>query len=181
MSEQFSWYLARAGGIVAWTALVASVLFGLAVAGRFVPPPARPWAHDVHRYLGGLATIFTGVHLVGLVADNYVHFGIRELLVPFESEWEPGSVALGVVALYALVAVELTSLARRRLPKRLWRGVHLASFPLFAVATVHGLMAGADASGSAYMVLTLTGCTAVGFLTVARRVLRPRGAHTLRT
>ena len=50
-----------------------------------------------------------------------------------------------MVALYLLAAVELTSLARRRLPRSLWRKVHYASFPLFVSATVHGLLAGTDA------------------------------------
>jgi hypothetical protein len=45
-----------------------------------------------------------------------------------------------------LVAVELTSLARRRLPNTLWRGVHYLSFPLFLSATAHGLTAGTDAT-----------------------------------
>jgi hypothetical protein len=33
-----------------------------------------------------------------------------------------------------------------RLPRALWHTVHLTSFGLFAVATVHGFAAGADAS-----------------------------------
>lgn len=104
------------------------------------------WLLDLHRYLGGLATIFTGVHVVAVVADGWVPIGLRQVLVPWTSTWRPGAVTAGVVTLHLLLAVELTSLARRRLPRRLWRTLHLASFPLFVTATVHALTAGTDAT-----------------------------------
>jgi predicted ferric reductase len=98
----------------------------------------------MHRWLGGVALIFTGVHVIALLADQYVHFGLAGVLVPFASKWHPVAVAWGVVALYLLLAVELTSLARARLPKKVWRRVHFASFALFIVSTIHGLAAGTD-------------------------------------
>jgi len=39
--------------------------------------------------------------------------------------------------MYLLLAVELTSLARTHLPKRWWRRIHGASFPLFVVSSIH--------------------------------------------
>ena len=86
MSEQFSWYLARAGGLVAWTALAASIVLGLMLAGRLMPKGKGAWIQEVHQYLGGLATVFTGIHLAALVADNFVYFGWREILIPFASD-----------------------------------------------------------------------------------------------
>ena len=98
----------------------------------------------MHRWLGGTALVFTGVHVVALLADQYVHFGLSAILIPFASKWHPVAVAWGVVAFYLLLAVELTSLARAHLSKRAWRRVHTASFVLFVMATVHGLTAGTD-------------------------------------
>ena len=40
-----------------------------------------------------------------------------EILVPLTSSYRPVAVAWGVVSLYLLAAVELTSLARKHLPK----------------------------------------------------------------
>jgi DMSO/TMAO reductase YedYZ heme-binding membrane subunit len=48
--------------------------------------------------------------------------------------------------LYFLLAVELTSLARKRISKRVWRMTHFLSFPLFLFTTVHALTAGTDRS-----------------------------------
>src|SRR5438045_6049262 len=47
--------------------------------------------------------------------------------------------------MYLLFAVELTSLMRTKLPKKVWRATHVASFPLFGFATLHALTAGTDA------------------------------------
>jgi hypothetical protein len=146
MSQLF-WYTARAGGIVAWALLGASVIWGLWLSGRVRPLGARPaWILDLHRFLGGLATIFVGVHVASILLDSYTTIGLTDVLVPFASSWHPLAVAWGVVAMYVLVAVELTSLARHRLPQRLWRVLHVASLPLFVLATVHYVAAGTDAS-----------------------------------
>jgi Ferric reductase like transmembrane component len=169
MTTQLWWYVARAAGMVGWALLAASVVWGLAISTKTKPRTVRPnWMLDLHRFLGGLATIFTGLHVVGLVADNYTHFGPTEILVPFASSWHPDAVAWGVAAMYLLAAVELTSLARRRLPKRLWRSVHMASFPLFAFGTVHALTAGTDTSNPAFSTMVWIVCAVVVGLTLRR-------------
>src|SRR6202040_3635086 len=89
------------------------------------------WLLDLHRYLGALALVFTGVHVVAILADSYVHFGLASVLIPFAPQGHPVAVAWGVASMYLLVAVELTSLLRRHLSNRLWRRTHLLSFPLF--------------------------------------------------
>jgi predicted ferric reductase len=89
--------------------------------------PRPAWLFDLHRFLGGLAVIFTGVHVAAVLLDSYVHFSVINVLVPFTGTWHPAAVAWGIVALYLLLAVELTSLVRSRIPKRLWRRLrHIA-------------------------------------------------------
>lgn len=146
MTNQLWWYVARAGGIVAWSLLAASVVLGLFLSTRVRPLNAPPvWTTDLHRFLGGLATIFVGVHVVAIMLDSYTSFGVTDVLVPFASSWHPVWVAWGIVSMYLLLAVELTSLARRRLPRKLWHAVHLLSLPLFVFSTVHFAGAGTDA------------------------------------
>lgn len=168
MTSQLWWYLARSSGIVAWALVAASVVWGLFLSTRILGAKPRPaWLLDLHRYLGGLALTFTGIHLVSLVLDSYVHIGLVQLLVPLTGSYRPGAVAWGVVGLYLLLAVELTSLARKRLSKRVWRATHLLSFPLFALSTVHGLLAGADGT-SRPLFAAMAGTSAlVAVLTVA--------------
>ncbi len=119
MNPQFWWYVTRASGIVAWLMLTASVIWGVILSTRAFPEQRRPaWLLDLHRWLGGLTVSFVAIHLIALVADSYVHFDLADLAIPYASDWKPGAVAFGVIAAWLLVAVELTSLAMKRLPKR---------------------------------------------------------------
>jgi predicted ferric reductase len=168
MSNELWWYLARAGGIVAWALLSASVLWGLALSTKILGSrPRANWMLDLHRYLGGLAVAFTGLHVLGLVADSYMSFGPVQLLVPFTSSYRPSAVAWGVIGVYLLAAVEITSLLRNRLSRRAWRTTHALSFPLFGLATLHGLRAGTDATGAPLFYSMLAVSVAVFGLTAA--------------
>jgi DMSO/TMAO reductase YedYZ heme-binding membrane subunit len=99
---------------------------------------------DLHRFLGGLTVVFVAIHIAGLLGDQFVGFGPTEILVPFTSSYKPWAVALGIVGMYLLVAIEITSLLMRRIPRKTWHAIHLSSFVLFVVATVHGVLAGTD-------------------------------------
>lgn len=179
MNPHLAWYAARAGGIVAWALLSAAVIWGLLLSTRLLHGRPTPrWLLDLHRFLGGLAVTFTAVHIGGLVGDNYLHVGAADLLVPFASSWRPGAVALGVVGLWLLVAIEVTSLLMRRLPRRLWHTVHMSSYVLFWTATLHGLLAGTDTHNVAYVVATSSAVTLVLFLTLVRALATPRRART---
>ncbi|HEX4979642.1 MAG TPA: ferric reductase-like transmembrane domain-containing protein [Acidimicrobiales bacterium] len=178
MSEQLWWHLTRASGLVAWALLTAAVLFGLVVRTKVGAAPARPpWWLDLHRFLGGLAVVFTAAHLATLVADSYVRFTLLDLLVPGASNWRTGAVAWGVVALWLLLAVEGTSLLQRRLPRRAWRWVHISSYPLFWVATLHFLTAGTDASSRPAAAFIVAACAAVAFFSIVRSLLPQRGGR----
>jgi predicted ferric reductase len=169
MSSTFPWYVARAAGLVSWTLLAAATLWGLALSTKALGKRPRPnWLLDLHRWLGGSALAFTGVHVLALVLDQYVHFGPMQILVPFAATWHPVAVAWGVVSLYLLLAVELTSLARARISKRAWRRVHTASFVLFGTATVHGLTAGTDMRSPLFRLVTLAAATLVAGFTAIR-------------
>lgn len=147
MTENLPWYVARAAGLVTWYLLAASVIWGVLLSTRLLGRRARPkWLLDLHRFLGGLAVAFVGVHVGALLLDTYVHFGLAEVLVPFASSWKPGAVAWGIVGFYILIAVEVTSLLMKHLPRKVWHSIHLGSFGLFVVATLHLLTAGTDAT-----------------------------------
>jgi hypothetical protein len=169
MNGHLTWYVARSAGIVSWAMVSASVLWGLALSTKALGRRPRPnWLLDLHRFLGAAALVFTGIHVGSIMLDSYVHFGLVEVLVPLTGSWHPVAVAWGIVAMYLLVAIEITSLLRSNIPKRWWRGVHFASFPLFAVATVHGLTAGTDATNTALRVAMAVVVLAVTMLTVRR-------------
>jgi predicted ferric reductase len=177
MNEEIWWYLARATGIIAWALLAGATIWGLLLTTRILARRPQPkWLLDLHRFLGGLALIFTGLHLATLLADDYVDLSVLDLAVPFASDWKPGPVAAGVVALYLLFAIETSSLAMRHIPRRWWRSVHLGSYALYWLATGHTITAGTDATHRLlWWTVTLTSAT-VAFLS-AYRVLVDRSAR----
>jgi len=171
MTGQLPWFVARATGMVAWTLLTASVLWGLVLSTKATAFGRRPrpaWTLDLHRWLGGLATIFTLVHVLTILVDTYIHFDLASVLIPFASAWRPFAVGIGVVSMYLLLAVELTSLARKRMSRRWWRRVHFASFPLFCLATLHAFTAGTDAATWAFVVFAAAAVVPVAALVGSR-------------
>ena len=167
MNEQVWWFVARSGGIVAWALVTLSVCWGLMLSTKAAATATQPRRLlDLHRFLGGLSVVFTAVHLLGLVADSYVHFGWLELLVPWASEWKPTATAWGVVAFYLLLAVQGTSLFMKRIPRSIWRHIHRTSFGLYVFATVHGLQAGTDTGNDWYRIAMLASINVVAFLMI---------------
>lgn len=181
MNPQGWWYLARATGYVAWAMVTASVVSGLLLSARLTNGRPTPgWILDLHRFLAGTAVAFTALHLVGLIADSYVHFGVADLLIPYASGWQPGAVALGVVAMYLLTAVEISSLLMRRLPRRAWRSIHYGSYVAFWLSTFHLVTAGTDASHPLSKVAVAFVIATVVFLTLVRALGARRGARRQR-
>jgi predicted ferric reductase len=156
MSPQIWWYIARASGIVAWLFITATVLWGILLSTKLFPTHRRPaWLLDLHRGLGALSVLFLATHVGALIADNYVQFDIVDILVPFASDWKTWQVALGVFAFWGLVIVEVTSLAMKHLPKKLWRGIHVTSYVTFLLTSFHGTFAGTDATNKMYVATTI--------------------------
>lgn len=169
MNEQVWWYLSRASGIVALVLLVASLVWGILLTTRVLRPHDRPgWLLDLHRWLGGTAVVMVLLHMLGLWLDGYIDYDIAELLVPGASPWKPLAVAVGIVSFYVLVAIELTSLAKRRLPPAVWHTIHLLSYLLVWGATVHAGTAGTDTSNRVYQGLALALTTFAVAATVTR-------------
>ena len=183
MTEHLWWYTARASGLVAWALLAASMLWGFLTATRILGRRPRPsWVLDLHRFLGGLAVIFVGLHLVGLMLDSYVELSLPDLFVPFVSGWRPLAMAWGITAFYLLLAVEVTSLLKRRMALRTWRWIHWLSYPLFALATVHMIQAGTDTRNPALIITMAVGISEVAsvsytHLDVYKRQVEHVGRH----
>ena len=180
LKTQTWWWLARSSGMVAWALVSASIVWGLTLSTRLIRRRGIPaWLLDLHRYLGTLSLVFTAIHLLGLWADSFVTFGPRELFIPFASAWRTRAVLWGILAMYLLIAIEITSWLMRWLPRRVWHSIHLSSFVLFVSVTAHGFLAGTDRSNLALQWGALTGCTLVGFLAAFRLFAPRRGERSV--
>ena len=171
MSSPLLWYLNRGTGVVLLVAFTATVVLGVLATGRSASPLwPRFVTQGLHRSLAALTVLMLGAHVVSAVVDSYVDIRWWQAFVPFGATYEPVWLALGAVALDLLAVVVATSLARARVPHRVWFLVHLTTYAAWVSAVVHGLFIGTDSSRS-WMVATTVGCVvAVGLAVLARLV-----------
>ncbi len=174
-STALTWYVARAGGLLAFALVTVSVILGLALSGRVRSTRWPAFAiEDVHRYAGLLAGAFLAVHGLALLVDGYIDFGLGALLVPGAAPTRVVPVALGVVAAELLAALAITNHYRRRIPHRVWRRLHYGNFAVWALALAHGITAGTDTASSwAVALYAFSGASVLGLL--VWRILRTRG------
>lgn len=166
---------------MAYGLLAGSVILGLLVSsklfGRAISAKALTFGHEGLAVGSLLATI---THLVALGLDDYVDFGLRSLLVPGASSWEPQAVALGVVAMWMLAIVTVSFYIRKAIGQKAWRFVHYSSFGSFVAAFAHGIMAGTDSGNP--VALAMYGATGavVAVLLIARIALVGEGRRPAR-
>jgi sulfoxide reductase heme-binding subunit YedZ len=142
-----TWIVLRAAGIGAYLMLFLSVAWGLLATTSLVTKRvAKPTSTLFHQFVATVGLALLGVHLGGLLIDTFVPFGVPDLLVPMASEFRPVATAFGVVAMYLMVAVMVSSWTKRRVGITWWRRLHLLAIPTFILSMVHGVFAGTDTS-----------------------------------
>lgn len=147
------WYLSRSTGIVATVLMLASLMWGLFFSARATGNRLRPaWWLDLHNWLGGLSLAFTVAHVLAVFADSDLGLGLTEILVPGTATDLRWAMAFGVIAMYLVAVVSLSSIVRirRRLRRPVWRAIHLLSVPMVVLAVLHGYQAGSDATTTAF-------------------------------
>jgi len=178
MDSRVWWWVSRSSGMVAWFVVAAAVVWGLLASTKLIRRRGVPaWILDLHRYLGTLTIVFVIVHVGAIWLDSFVNFTPKQLFVPFASTWRPHAVAWGIFATYLLIAIQLTSWAMRRLPRKLWHRVHVLSLPMLALATVHGFLAGTDRSNRAFQWAVFLVVLVVVFLLAVRLLSPSRSAR----
>jgi predicted ferric reductase len=138
------WYFARSAGLVAYLLLSASVILGVLMSARAQLTWPRFAVEEVHRFLAILTGVFVTLHGASLLLDRVVPISLGQMLVPFTSSYRPLAVGLGVTAAELMAAVGLTNLFRKQLPRTVWRKAHYLTLAVWALASLHGVLAGTD-------------------------------------
>ncbi len=150
-SSPVLWYFTRTMGVSAYIALSLSVILGMLRTIARKSYERISWIVDeLHQFIASLAGLLVVLHLVALKFDPFMPFSLLNLLLPINEPYSPTAVAFGIVGLYAMMLLLLSSWLRRRLPYSWWRGIHYVSFIAFAMVTLHGWFAGSD-SGEPWM------------------------------
>jgi len=175
--EGLAWTLNRVSGVAAYALLALSLTFGALLNSRFMPQwLARPLQYGWHGLLSGFALALTAVHVAFVLVDTQKPQSLAAVLVPGMATFAPLALAFGTLALYGIAAVYLSFANRTRLPKRTWIGLHLLAYPAFAMATIHGWLAGTDHLTALYSAGTALALATAGLRLLGRRASR-RAAH----
>jgi len=172
-----TWDTARAGGFASYLLLTAAVSVGQVLRNRWQTARwPRLITNELHGYLSLLALVFIAVHVVAVLVDPFTRFGFAEVFIPFASHYRPVWMGLGIVALYLLLAVWVSSRLRARIGFRTWRAIHTLAYGVYLAATVHGLGTGSDTRTAWAPAIYASSILLVGGLT-ARRLLVPVSAR----
>jgi len=177
------WILLRAAGIGSYVALWLAVSWGLvATTGIVKRRISKPASNAFHAFVASTGLALLAVHLLLLMADDYMPFTLLDVLIPMRSPFRPLSIAAGIVAMYVIVLLMISSWMRSKLSTRLWRAIHLLAVPAFVLALLHGAFAGTDTQRPWMIALYGTTGMLTLFLVVVRgltagyRPPRPAGA-----
>jgi len=145
-AEMRIWLAARAAGFLSLGLLTIQVVLGLVLSH---PTNKTTWKLSKrlfpwHENAWIFVMAFLGLHVVTIVLDPYAGVGIGGAVIPGLSSYRTAPVALGTIALYALLVTGLTARYTRLLPKGLWLKLHRLSLVVLALAWVHGVLAGTD-------------------------------------
>jgi predicted ferric reductase len=177
------WLASRAAGFTALGLLTVQVALGLVLshptnkASWKLSKRLFPWHENAWIFV----LSFLAAHVVSLVADPYAGVGVLGAIVPGLSEYRSAPVALGTLALWSLLVTGITARYTKLLPAGAWLSIHRLSLAVFALAWMHGLLAGTD-SGAATGFYLITGgavLAAAAYRYWVSRAARPTFATSL--
>lgn len=164
-----TWILLRAAGIGSYLMLFLAVAWGLVATTSVVTKRvSKPAANLFHAFVASTGLALLGVHMGLLLVDEFVTFSIGTLLVPMASEFRPLAVTSGVVAMYGIVTIMVTSWLRKKIGTTWWRRVHLIAVPMFTLSLAHGVFAGTDTERPFMFAMYAATGLVVVFLTIVR-------------
>lgn len=155
----WAWYVVRASGFISFLFLWITIFLGLAIRNPWLKKFIEPaYSFDLHCFMAAAAVFWTLVHGAGLLFDQNIGFGIRDVAIPYFSQsaiLDTDYMALGIMAFYMMAVMTLTSYLRNHMGHWLWRVLHFLNPLAFVFAVVHGYVNGTDTKniyvGSAYL------------------------------
>ena len=177
------WLASRAAGFTALGLLTLQIALGLVLSH---PTNKSTWKlsrrlFPWHENAWVFVLAFLAGHVISLVADPYAGVGIFGAFVPGLSSYRTAPVALGTLALWALLVTGATARYTKLLPPGAWLSIHRLSLLVFVLAWMHGLVAGTDSMALLAFYVTTGGVVlaAGAYRYWASRVARPTFATSL--
>lgn len=172
MNDTLLWYATRGAGVVSLVLLTGVVVLGIVSVMRWQTASwPRFLTTGFHRNLALTTLILLAIHVLTAVVDPFTALGWEAAVVPFSSSYRRFWLGLGVVGIYLLLAIVLTSLLRPLFGARVWRLVHWLAYAMWPVVLIHSIGTGSDPR-FAWMLAIEALCAGSVIAAVAWRVRR---------
>jgi sulfoxide reductase heme-binding subunit YedZ len=157
------WLASRAAGILTLVLLAFQIVVGLVLSHPVNKSTWKlskrlfPW----HEHVWLFVLAFVAAHVITIVLDPYAGVGLGGAFVIGLSSYRSAPVALGTLALYALLATGVTARWTKLLPAGAWLTIHRLGIAVFVMGWMHGLLAGTDSVALVSLYVAL-GCAVGG-------------------
>jgi len=163
---KLAWYFTRAAGIVAYVLLSISMIWGLILSTKiskeYTPAPVTLALHNAVSWVAfGIGVL----HALALLMDTYYTYSLLDIVVPFVGPYRAMWVGLGIVSLYIMLLSSASFAWVNWLGKRGWVLIHFATYPMYGLVTLHGLMSGTDSGNLGAVAMYAGSLLSVLFLT----------------
>jgi predicted ferric reductase len=142
------WVLARSAGVTSFVLLTFVVAMGLLLSHPHKAQwkwPALITRLRIHVGLAVFTLVFTALHIIVLVFDDYAKVGVLGALLPFGSEYRPVPVTLGLLGLWAGAAAGITAArAGHRFASKIWWVLHKVAISSYVLIWFHSVFSGSD-------------------------------------
>lgn len=157
------WLLGRGLGVSTLVLLTISMVAGIVTWQRSTPLETPRFAvAEIHRRASLVASGLLVAHILSLVLDQEAQLSWVDTVVPFLNARNPLWWGLGTLSLDILLVVVVTSLVKKRISHRVWRGIHWFSYLAWPVAVLHAFGGGTDATTVWFRLIAFTCIAAVG-------------------
>ena len=156
IGSSWAWYFIRGAGFAALFLMFLLMISGIGhITGltyKYIEP-IKSWA--IHKAIAFGLVFAILVHVIFLLFDHYVSFSLPQIFVPFLNKYTNGTslfgvnfgmfvVAFGIISMYLVFLIVLTSLGWIDTKKKLWKWVHYSSYIAAIMVFIHALGAGTD-------------------------------------
>ncbi len=142
----WSWYITRASGLIAfafaWIVIFLGIAIRLPLLQRFIRPVYSLSAHFV---LALHTILFSLLHGVSMLFDKFFRLSFADILIPFHTTaLDPFALSFGILGMYGLLLISMTSYFKPMIPFKLWRAMHFLNVIVYTMIIAHALLLGTD-------------------------------------
>ena len=162
--------MVRGSGQAAYLLLFLIVASGLLLSMKMIPTRYRTGFLSYHRLISFATLIMILVHGLAFFIDKNQYLSWADVLVPFWTSHHTGEIAVGIIAVYTMGVIVVTSF--RAIMKKLgwenWRLAHYLAFPCYLMSLYHSVALGKSSNALFMSVLYPATASIVIALTALR-------------